>query len=166
MTAPEDDEYFVIVQTTTQGWIIEARELRAYHWTDTSAPATLKALREEVRPRLDTLEVLLDKAVMLKNGAVSNAREKENAYQDAWDKKADTARRGTREYEGAQERYAWYRLECKALLDASRLAQRIQEMTRDAEERIRLAYQGLDKLRQDMNYALRELNWEGAHERT
>lgn len=163
---PEEDEYFVIVQQTTQGWIIEARELRAYPWTDTSAPATLEALRKVVRPRLDKLEVLLDKAVMLKNGAVSNAREKEDKYQDAWDKKADTARRGTREYEGAQERYAWYRLECKPELDAWRLAQRILEMTRDAEERIRLAYWGLDKLRQDMNGALRELQWEGQYERT
>lgn len=166
MTAAQDDEYFITVQTTVSGWVVKARELRAYEWKDTSAPATLKALREDVRPRLDDLEVLLDKAVMLKNGAVSNAREKENAYQDEWDKKADTARRGTREYEGAQERYAWYRLECKTLLDASRLAQRILEMTRDAEERIRLAYQGLDKLRQDMNNALRELQWEGSYERT
>jgi hypothetical protein len=166
MTAPEDDQYFLIVQGKCQEWISVARQLRDWHWADTSAPLTLKALREEVRPRLDKLEVLLDQAVMLKNGALSNARERENAYQDAWDKKADTARRGTREYEGAQERYAWYRLECKALLDESRLAQRILEMTRDAEERVRLAYQGLDKLRQDMNGALRELQWEGAYERT
>lgn len=163
---PGADEYFITVQDTTRGWIIKARELRAYKWADTSAPATLKALREDIRPRLDDLEVLLDKAVMLKNGAVSNAREKENAYQDEWDKKADASRRGTPEYIGAQERYAWYRLECKALLDASRLAQRIQEMAWDAEERIRLAYQGLDKLRQDMNNALRELQWEGSYERT
>jgi hypothetical protein len=164
--SPEDSEYFLIVQENTRKWVMEARELRAYTWRDTSAPATLEALRKEVRPALDKLEVLLDQAVMLKNGAFSNVREKEDAYQDAWDKQAEKSKRGTPEYEGAQERYAWHRLACKTELAEWRLAQRILEMCRDAEERIRLAYTGLDKVRQDMNGAMRELQWEGAYERT
>jgi hypothetical protein len=161
---PDQDEYLAIVSGKCQEWVSAARNLRFYNQQDTSPGGVLKDLREVVRPHLDQLEVLLDSALMLRNGAVANARERENDYQDRWDAKADKARRGTREYEGAQERYAWYRLELKTpWLDQWRLAQRIVEVAQDAEERIRLAYYGLDKVRQDLNNQLRV---EGVLERT
>ena len=157
-----------LIKDQCTAWLEEAAQLRALKTPgDGAAPVSVHAALVAARGRLDRLETLLSMAIALKSGAAIRARELAELAEDAWDEKAQTAqRRGIqREFEGAQERYALWRLATKDERKAARTARSVADIAEDTELRIRRAYYGLDGVRQDMLHRLKYLAWESTLER-
>lgn len=152
-----------------QAWLNEALELRAVAVPPPTAHHTVVHERlVEARGNLDRLETLLSLAIMTKTANVARARMLAEAADDAWDSHAEAAQRSRRraDFEGAQERYALWRLATAPERKEARNAQLLADFTADVERRIRLAYYGLDGARQDLLARLTKyLPWENSMER-
>lgn len=130
--------------------------LRAVQLPDENAPlpAVHRAL-VTVRGRLDQLETVLGQAMALKSAAEANAAKLEQVEADAWDDQADAARKkGISQYEGAQERYAYWRVRTRAQRAEARLAREVAAIAAQTEKRIALAHRGLDGTRLDLHRRL------------
>lgn len=133
-----------------------------------SLPHVVHDTLVKVRANLDSLEGVLSQAMDLKVAAEIDARRQEQAAEDAWDDKADSARRqGLRDqYEGAQERYATWRLQTRKERAVARHAREVADIAAACEAQVRLAYRGLDATRLDLHQRLRALAFESTLERT
>lgn len=161
------DDPLAAIRAQCNTWLAEAFRLRQVpNPSDTAPPAAVHRALVQARAHLDTLETYLSTALAFKAVTATNARRQEEAAEDAWDAKAgETRRQMRREFEGAQERYAYWRLDTREQRKAARQARAAADIAADAAERIRLAYRGLDGLRSDLGYRLRYLQWESALER-
>ncbi len=107
---------------------------------------------------LDRIETLLSLAIGFKGACETKARKLEAEADDAWDDQAAKEKRyGRREFQGAQETYAYWRLACREPRKRARQARELADAASDTERRIRLHYYGLDGLRQDLSRRLTAL---------
>lgn len=155
------------IREQCNSWLASAFQLRQVrNPPDTAAPAAVHQALVQARAQLDTLETVLSTALAFKAVTATNARQQEDIAEDAWDDKAGEGRRQMRrEFEGAQERYAWWRLDTRDQRRAARQARAAADVAADTAERIRIAYRGLDGLRADLNARLKYLQWESMMER-
>jgi hypothetical protein len=152
-----------------QRWLKEAGELRVFDVPDTNAaPSEVHEAIQVLRGNLDRLEGILADVTALKiaNRAAQRAREEE--AQDAWDKQADIESRAAvrREFEGAEERYARWRLSTLPQLQAVRQARVLAEFSAQTEARVAIMFRGLRDVREELLVRLKYLQWESAMERT
>lgn len=131
-------------------------------------PHTVHSALIDARARLDQLEQILSQAMDLKQASAMEATALEQAAQDAWDKVADDARkRGLRDqYEGAQEKYATWRLKTREQHLAARHARAVADIAATCEAKVRMYYRGLDGARMDLHKRLSALAFESSLERT
>lgn len=165
----EPDEGLETVIAVTGQLLGTAGHLRAFTAPGIDAiPHKVHSALVDARARLDQLEGILGQAMDLKHAAGMEARRLEQAEQDAWDEKADNARkRGLRQdFEGAQERYATWRLQTRDERLAARHARAVADLCDICEAKVRLAHRGLDNARQDLHARLRALAFESTLERT
>lgn len=148
-------------------WVKKALELRDVENPSAQAsPSSVRDALVQARANLDQLETLLSQVIALKVSADVRAKELEGAAEDAWDIKAEAERRTMRrDYEGSKERYAYWNIAVRAERHAARDARLFADYCRGAYDRIKLAYDGLDKARQDLNSRLKHLQWESSMER-
>lgn len=148
--------------------LTQAAQLRAFSMP--SAEAGLPVIHQALvalRTHLDQLESVWGHAIDLKDSAAMAARQAEQVAQDAWDDEADRARRrGRAEYEGAQERYAYFRLKTREQWAVHRTAQEIADLTATCEKKIHAMYRGLDGARIDLHRRIGAASWESSLERT
>lgn len=156
------------IHAVTADLLNKAAGLRAVNQPQERAiPHVLHDTLVYVRANLDRLEVVLGQAMDLKHATAMEARRQEQAEQDAWDDEADKARKqGRGEYEGAQERYAYWRLKTRDQRALARQAREEADVAADCEAKVRLMYRGLDSARQDLHARLRAVAFESALERT
>lgn len=147
--------------------VMQATQERAFVFPERgSHPAVVHAALLEARSHLDRLETILSEVTALRVAAQVRARELEDQAQDEWDKQAKTAQQtGRREFEGARERYAMWDLATINERIRARDARKVADLVSGTEDRIRLAYRGLDGMRQDLLASLRYLAWESVQER-
>lgn len=121
----------------------------------------------DARARLDQLETVLAQAMDLKQESVMEAVQREQIAQDAWDETADKARKlGYRDqYEGAQEKYATWRLQTREQWKAARYARQVADVATACEAKVRMYHRGLDNSRQDLHKRLSALAFEHSLDR-
>lgn len=116
----------------------------------------------QARAQLDRLEEIWLSVLAFRDNAQLEARQLERDADDAWDDLADKARSsGSRyEYEGAQERYATWRVKVRAQREAARVTRDVADIFAAAERAVALMYKGLDSTRLDMHRRLSALAFE------
>jgi hypothetical protein len=148
------------VREQLAGWRKEAAELRAFTRPGVAAtPSEVHAALVEVRGRLDRLEAICVSVAILKSGATSWARALADAAQDAWDQLAAQESRSAvrQDYEGAQERYARWRVATLVQLQAARQAQVLADQVAQADLHVSKAYYGLRDIRGELMESMRHL---------
>lgn len=169
---PQPDELspeLVGMLTVTGGIIAHATALRAFtNPPSGSAPDAVHLALVDARARLDQLEELLGQAMDARHASAMEATRLEQAAQDAWDEVADSSRKqGLRaEFEGAQERYATWRLKTRPQHLAARNARAMADIAAACEAKVRMLYRGLDGTRQDLHKRLSALAFENNLERS
>lgn len=166
---PADDDGLAGILGVTGDILGQATALRTFASPPADAgPHPVHEALVGARSRLDQLEVLLGRAMDLKHASVMEAVRLEQAAEDAWDVLADNARRqGLRDqYEGAQERYATWRLRTREERAAARYARQVADVCSVCEAKVRLLYRGLDNARQDLHVRLRALAFETVLDRS
>lgn len=161
MTAPPGelpwDQRLGMSRQVSGALLEQASGLRGFPLPDESAalPAVHRAL-VEVRARLDQLETVHGQALTLKAAAEAAALGEERAEQDAWDDEAERyQKRGLRQdYEGAQERYAVFRIRTRDVRARARAARDIADLAAFTERRISAMHRGLDGARLDLHRRL------------
>jgi hypothetical protein len=156
---PLPDPAAVLVEEC-KGWLKTAMKYRAAaRVPSSSAPHTaVYEAMVSASGHLGHIETLLSMAIGLKGACETKARRLEAEADDAWDDQAMKEKRyGRREYEGAQERYAYWRLACRDQRKRARDARALADTASDIERRIRLHYYGLDGVRQDLSRRLTAL---------
>lgn len=148
---------FAYVRELSGAWLAEVAQLRDAGFMPSSAasPARFREALEAARARLDRLETILRDAVGLRGLMRRGAQFTENARAERWDQVAAAGSRNARDFEGTQERYARFNLEC---LDETRTARQWKlaaDEASDLAERIRIAYQGLRDVRGELIEHLR-----------
>lgn len=163
--APEGQAEF---EAKLRYWLTEAARLRNFKRPPSgSAPHVVHESLIQLRAVLDEFEPVLMNVTILKMGAVVQQKELEEAAQDAWDKLADAERTRPvkRDFEGAEERYARWRLASIEQLRDARQARRRAEFAAQVEFSVRTMYWGLMNIREELLGSLRELQWESTMER-
>ncbi len=154
---PAEEDAAGTVLRLAQSWLYEAMDLRAgVPCPATGAPHTVvyEALVTARRVQ-DRVETLLSLAIGFKGACEIRARQLEAEADDAWDDQAEAEKKrgtyGRREFEGAQERYAYWRLAVRVQRHQARVARELASAAGDVERRIRHHYYGLDGARQDLS---------------
>jgi hypothetical protein len=158
----------VVLAEECRGWLQATMELRARvpNPPPTAPHTVVHDALTTARAVQDRIETLLSLAIGFKNACEAKARMLENAADDAWDDQAKQEKRyGRREYEGAQERYAYWRLACRTQRKDARDARELADIASDVERRVRLHYYGLDGARDDLGRRLAVLRMENSMER-
>lgn len=169
MTETGPDEGLETAINVTGQLLGTAAHLRAFAAPGIDAiPHRVHSALVDARARLDQLESVLGQAMDLKHASGMEALRLEQIEQDAWDERAEHYRkRGLRQdFEGAQERYATFRLQTRDERTAARHARAVADLCAICEAKVRLAYRGLDNARQDLHARLRALAFESTLERT
>lgn len=132
-----------------------------------ASPHVVHRALVDARSRLDQLEPVLGQAMDLKQATVMRAVELEQAADDAWDEVADKARKqGLRDqFEGAQERYATWRLKTREPRLEARHARQEADVATACEAKVRMFYRGLDNARQDLHKRISALAFENSLDR-
>jgi hypothetical protein len=157
-----------ILAEECKSWLRQAMELRArVPSPPSSAPhTTVHEALVLARANQDRIETLLSMAIGFKGACETKARKLEAEADEAWDDQAMKEKRfGRREFEGAQERYAYWRIACREPRRRARSARELADTASDTERRIRLHYYGLDGARQDLHRRLTVLRLEDSMER-
>jgi hypothetical protein len=127
---------------------------------ETSPSVVMEAL-VQVRARLDTIEVVLGQVMAVKAATAAQARNLEQAADDAWDRQAEAERRRPRpEYQGSKERYAYWNLAIRAERARAREARDLADFVRATYDRVKLHYDGLNETRRDLAARLTHARWE------
>lgn len=146
------DEALALVQFQAGELLKEAGKARAWKMPSAAAgPEELHGALVQARSRLDRLEELLYQAVTLKDSVTSLAFRAEQAAEDAWDDLAKKNRGRGGEYEGAQERYAVWRVQTRALRAPARVYREAADLASSAEHRVRIMHRGMDGVRLDLH---------------
>lgn len=152
-------------------YVREAQQLRAVvdlPVVGTTAAEVLVFLAE-VRSRLDRIEELLMRSIRLRAKAMRTHAIAQAAFDDAFDASITQIRRAPsspgREFLSARERTAEANLAVIDLRGTARGAQSIVAHCDEAVDCIRLAYRGMDGLRQDAHAVLRAFTFESHLER-
>lgn len=166
MSGPEDltpDQRLEQARSQAQFLLDAAAEVRGVQLPGATATGhAVHGKLVEARGYLDRLEVVWISAMTWRDNTAIGARKLEQAAADAWDDLADQARRtGSRgEYEGAQERYATWRLKTRSQIQAARTAREIADIFAAAEKVIAAMYRGLDGTRMDLHRRLSAIAFE------
>jgi len=160
------EQQLEVVRKQCQELLTEAVEMRVFIPPDSVAGADgLQEGLQHARSRLDRLESLLIMAMTLRDALNVQARKAEQAADDAWDDEANRNRHRAGEYEGAQERYAVWRLKTRRLRNVARTLREAADWAASAERRIERMYRGLDSSRLDLHKRLGALAYETHLER-
>lgn len=157
---PTLDEQFAAARAHSQALLNQASEMREFKPPgETAGPPQLYSALVAVRGYLDRLEVILVTAVMDRDAATAHARHLEQVADDAWDDEATRRTPGAarRDFEGAQERYAVWRLKTRPQREAARAARDCADVLASAEKSIQAMYRGLDSSRLDLHRRLSAL---------
>lgn len=132
-----------------------------------SAPSDVLHCLLDVRQRLDRVEELLATSLRLRGVATRQLTACRIIADDAWDEAAVAARQsGVRdEYSSAKERTAVANLEVIDLRRAERKADEIARVCTETVEFLRLRYNGLAGVRQDLLAWLRSVQFESTLDR-
>lgn len=150
-----------IIREQCQDLLARAVEARAYTPPGREAgPYDLRGGLVTARGQLDRLEFLLIQAITLRDALVVRAAKLEQAADDAWDDEARKHRGRTPEFEGAQERYAAWRIKVRKQREEARLAREGADWAVSTERRIDRMYRGLDGSRQDIHKRIAALAYE------
>lgn len=159
MTAPseyEAEQYDALLVRGSR-LLTEAMQMRGFEFPDSQAgPHDVHDALVTARGQLDRLEAILLAAMSLRDNAVLHARRLEQAADDAWDDEADRGRRAgqSHDFEGAQERYATWRLKTREQRAAARAAREAADDAVAVEKRVQVMYRGLDGVRLDLHRRL------------
>jgi hypothetical protein len=145
-----------------QRWLSAAMELRTVPSPPVGAPpTTVYEAMVTAGAHLDSIETLLSLAIGFKGACEVKAKSLERAADDAWDDQAAREKQrgsyGRREFEGAQERYAYWRLAVRGQRKRAQAARELADTAADTERRIRLHYYGLAGARDDLSRRLTAL---------
>lgn len=155
-------------RSQAQGLLDEAAEMRAIILPGEAAHHhDVHRSIVQARGQLDRLEGIWGRAMAYRDNAQLEARSLERAADDAWDDLANKARStGSRyEYEGAQERYATWRVKVRPDREAARTARDVADIFTSAERLIAAMYKGLDGSRLDLHRRLSALAFESSLDR-
>jgi hypothetical protein len=145
----------------------EAAELRSFRRPPHQA--TMAEVHEavlEARGRLDRLEEIRISTGAIKRATAGGQLAAEERAKDAWDACADRDKnRQAREYEGAEERYARWRLETLLPLQTARQARVLAEQAAQVADDVATRYFGLKDTQREMLESLKYLQWESSMER-
>lgn len=164
----DDDPSFArgVLRDKCAEWLAAAYALRKSPWPGKGAsPFAVSEALVQARANLDNLETIYGHIMALRAASEAKARELEVKASDAWDKEANDHRREPRrEYEGSQERYAYWRLATRIQLLEARDAREFADFVKGTYDRIKLCYDGLNELRRDLASRLTHLRWEKSME--
>lgn len=126
---------------------------------ESATPPQLHTALVRIRGQLDRLEVIWITAIMDRDRVQAQARHLEQVADDAWDDQATKrpSPASRREFEGAQERYAVWRLKVRSQREAARVARDCADVLASAERSIQAMYRGLDSSRLDLHRRLSAL---------
>lgn len=153
-----------IIRQQCELWLEAARRWRFDDMPRPNAqasPAQVANALVDVRARLDSVEVILGSVMSTRSATAMQARELEQAADDAWDRQAEAERRRPRpEWQGAKERYAYWNLAIRTERQRAREARALADLLRDTYDRVRLSYDGLNDTRRDLTTRLTHARWE------
>lgn len=133
-----------------------------------ASPSEVMSLLLDARRRLDRIEELLHKTILVR-GRLSRVNSAASvAAEEAWDEQAiKNKSRSTgvvTDYSGPRERYAESNLATLNERRAMRQAAELLSLANDSFDVIKLAHQGLDRVRQECLVLLRSLRFESSLE--
>lgn len=150
MTEPSEALHAVRLQLV--GHARESAELRAFHSPGLVAtPSDISEALIDLRGRLDRMEEIFTRATLVRIGLTAAQKAAEETAQDAWDAQAvRDANRQVREYEGAEERYARWRLATLMEIRAARQARVLADQARQVEGDVKTRFYGLRDIRVEL----------------
>lgn len=142
----------VTVQGRLAGYAQESAELRVFPMPGVAAqPEEVREALVDLRARLDRLEEILSAVTLVKLGTAAGQKAAEEEAQDAWDRQADHDRnRQVRDYEGAEERYARWRVSTFTEIRAARQKRVLADQARQVEGDVKRRFYGLRDIRGEL----------------
>lgn len=166
--APEAPSPEDVVRGRLTALVRQAYELRSFKRPPAdAAPAVVHEALVRLRTDLDVLENCMIQVSLIRQATESEQKAAEEEAQDAWDRQADAEyRRGVRrDFEGAEERYARWRLATFEQQRVARQSRARADLARQSEIAVRTVYRGMNGIREELLASLRYLQWESAMER-
>lgn len=166
MTTPAEDPAAVL-RGKLAGWAKESAELRKFSRPPHEATMDqVHAAVVDARARLDRLEEIRTATGAVKRATMGGQLAAEERARDAWDACADRDKHTqVRDYEGAEERYARWRLATIELIRAARIARTLAEQAAQVADDVTTRYFGLQGTQREMLESLKYLQWESHLER-
>lgn len=156
------------VKAKFQDWMTQAIALRRVDLPPKNAPPQVfHEARTLVRTRMDQLEEILSDAMAMRGAIRRSARDLNDAAEDAWDDRADEARKAGRmdQYTAGRERAAYFNLDTRAQRSAARDMAQLLDVANEIVDRLWLKYNGLKATMADMTKELRYHQFESNLER-
>lgn len=158
MTQPQIADPVALVREQSGIWLGEAQELRKIAVPSLgSGPERYRQALLVTRASLDRMEEILLQTMRLRGGMQRKAAECEHAAEDRWNTLAEQASRtsGSRDYEGAKERYARFEVQCFEVNREARQWRLASDLATDLAEQIRTMHFGLKDVRGELIEHLR-----------
>lgn len=139
--------------------VAEVHRLRFEFELHVETPAQTVAALQEVRKRLDRVELILVTLVRVRGLAHTGMTAAQHKADDQWDAAAYKAQQGSqRDYQGPRERYANFNLDSLPAQRERRDAEATYKEVDTAVEAVRIMHRGLDGIRSDLTTMLRAMS--------
>lgn len=139
--------------------VAEVHKLRFELKLQLETPAQILASLQEVRKRLDRVELVLVTLVRVRGRAHIGMTAAQHKAEDQWDIVAHQAQQGSqREYQGPRERYASFNVQTLPALRERRATEELHKEVDVAVEAVRTMHRGLDGIRNDLTTMLRAMS--------
>ena len=154
------------VEATIAQWTEDALRLRYSAEAQLNlavTPADIRMQLHRIRQLMDAVEPILERTLRARGRVRRAAKHARSVADEGWDQAV--VQQPRQEYQGPRERYANASLATFMEQRTAREAELLQESADTAYEVVRIAYQGLNGIRQDLRAMLHGLQFESTLER-